>query len=95
MSRTWSFTWSLRGRGRTEREARGEAGARVSLPAVAFCLPWRKGAFVCCRDEVARPGRLADRGCVALLSFGGCFSVRAPALRALKDFAAPSSECQA
>lgn len=31
VSRTWSFTWSLRGRGRTEREARGEAGARVSL----------------------------------------------------------------
>lgn len=74
---------------------RGEAGARLSLPAVAFCLPWRTGASVCCRDEVARPGWLAERGCVALLSFGGCCSVRAPVLRALKDFAAPSSECLA
>lgn len=41
------------------------------------------------RDEVARPARLAERGCVALLALRGCF-LHSCVLRALKDFAALS-----
>lgn len=48
------------------------------------------------RDEVARPGKLAERVCVALPFFRAMlFCSRSCVLRALKDFAAPSLECQA
>ena len=39
------------------------------------------------RDEVARPEKLAERGCVALLALRGCF-LHSCVLRVLKDFAA-------
>lgn len=39
------------------------------------------------RDEVARPEKLAERGCVALLALRGCF-LYSCVLRVLKDFAA-------
>lgn len=48
------------------------------------------------RDEVARPGKLAERVCVALPFFRVMlFCSRSCVLRALKDFAASSLECQA
>lgn len=49
----------------------------------------RPGFSFVSRDEVARPEKLAERGCVALLALGGCFP-RSCVLRALKDFAALS-----
>lgn len=58
----------LAGRGRREREA-GRGGCLFT----ALCPGLSPS-----REEVARPGKLAACGCVAPLSFGGCFSVRAP-----------------
>lgn len=48
VSRTWSFTWSLRGR--REREKRSEGCAGLWLSADASFLPWRKGLFIGFQD---------------------------------------------
>lgn len=58
------------------RGGRGRCGVRVVPVYCSLPLSFLGGpcfSFVS-RDEVTRPGKLAERGCVALLAFGGCVS---------------------
>lgn len=84
------------GEGEDQREERGEAGARSSpSPPSPSAFLGGQGLWFVAGMKLPAPGGWPREGVWLCCLLGDAFSVRAPVLRALKDFAAPSSECQA